>query len=80
MVAFTDDNGIWAWEWGSHLSVLAIGVRSGTCVATTSFRLKSFAHHGMPLKCATGSAMGWLCSDFGLLIFEDEYLFSFFTL
>jgi hypothetical protein len=49
-------------------SVEARGVRSGTMTWRTDLSDSSFAHQGMALKCATGSAVGWLCADLG---FED---------
>jgi hypothetical protein len=41
------------------------GVRSGTVVWTMDLEQRRVAHKGMDLKCAIGSARGWLCVDFG---------------
>ena len=47
-------------------SVDGRGVRSGTTVWRIDFEERRDAHHGMDLKCVTGSARGWLWADFGL--------------
>jgi len=40
-------------------------VRSGIIVWTIDFEERREAHQGMDLKCAIGSARGWLWVDFG---------------
>jgi len=57
--AFTVD-GVLSDSRTSADSVDARGVRSGTAIWRTDLSDISFAHHGMALKCATGSAVGWL--------------------
>ena len=46
-------------------SVEARGVRSGMLVARTPLEFRRAEHQGMDLKCAMGSAVGWLWVDLG---------------